>query len=222
MPFRSVQDGFGSDLRSRSPSDWVRPLVWNLYRWAMVLAGATVMVVPGAQAASLGMGAPVPATGPWRRSAGHYDGGASEPRFQRVARSGDLESDGGTRWLDLPGTAERRDPVDATCKTPEPSPEMLMDRKAVASEPPERRGREVANGTRATPDAPVAGPEPEGRFRVNGQKYTSPVGSRSEAGVAMSLGAHFSVQLNYARTAQVPMMGYSSDNGILARLRFGF
>jgi hypothetical protein len=38
----------------------------------------------------------------------------------------------------------------------------------------------------------------------------------------MSLGSHMSVQLNYARTAQVPMMGYANDNGILGRLRFGF
>jgi hypothetical protein len=38
----------------------------------------------------------------------------------------------------------------------------------------------------------------------------------------MSLGSHMSVQLNYARTAQAPMMGDANDNGVFGRLHFGF
>jgi hypothetical protein len=71
------------------------------------------------------------------------------------------------------------------------------------------------------PPAPDASAAPS-RLRLNGQKYASPVGRRTEAGLALSLDSHVSVQLNYARTAQVPMMPYANDNGILARLRFGF
>ena len=71
------------------------------------------------------------------------------------------------------------------------------------------------------PPAPAA-PLPPNRLRLNGQKYASPVGRRTEAGLVLSLDSHVSIQLNYARTAQVPMMPYANDNGILGRLRFGF
>lgn len=80
-----------------------------------------------------------------------------------------------------------------------------------------------------------AGPEPDrteasrqprpaktGDWRVGGEKYPSPTGARSEAGLGLSLGSHVTIQLNYARTASVPMMGYANDNGLLARLRVAF
>ena len=71
------------------------------------------------------------------------------------------------------------------------------------------------------PPAPTVPAAPR-RVRLIGQKYASHVGPRTEAGVAVALDSHVSLLLNYARTAQVPLMPYSSDNGILARLRFGF
>lgn len=200
----------------------------------MGMAAATVMVVPGARATSLRMGEPVPVADGWMRAAGHYDSGASEPTFQLVARCGagasdvhvlhsiHLVPDQGTLWLDLPGTADRLGPRDAACKTPELALEMVVDTQVVASAPLPRRVRRATSGRAETQQEAIADPAAKNRFRLSGQKYASPVGSRSEAGVAMSLGSHFSVQLNYARTAQVPMMGYSSDNGILARLRIGF
>jgi hypothetical protein len=59
-------------------------------------------------------------------------------------------------------------------------------------------------------------------LHLDKERFLSPTGARSEAGVGLSLGSHVSIQLNYARTASVPMMGYASDNGVLARLRVGF
>ncbi len=123
---------------------------------------------------------------------------------------------------DLAGTADRPGPADATCGTPEVSRETDGDEKAVASGAlPRREGgaTSLAAGALA-PGVPL--PEAQRRLRLNGQKYASPVGARTEAGLALSLGSHVSLQLNYARTAQVPMMGFDADNGILARLRFGF
>jgi hypothetical protein len=73
-----------------------------------------------------------------------------------------------------------------------------------------------------TGDAPQPSPARTGDWRVEGEKYPSPTGVRSEAGVGLSLGSHLTIQLNYARTASVPMMGYDSDNGLLARLRLAF
>jgi hypothetical protein len=71
-------------------------------------------------------------------------------------------------------------------------------------------------------DADRPSSEAKSGWRVGGEKYASPTGARSEAGVGLSLGSHLTFQLNYARTASVPMMRYPSDNGILARLRVGF
>src|SRR4029453_2170396 len=200
----------------------------------MAVAGAMVVVVAAdTQAVSLSMGAPVQVADGWMRATGHYDSGAAKPTFQVVARCGSASSDAqvlhdvrvvpeeGVLRVDLPGTPDRPGAADYVCEAPELSLEMIVDTMVVASAPlPRREGGSTSLA--ATTPKPAAVPEPESRFRLNGQKYTSPVGSRSEAGVAMSLGAHVSIQLNYARTAQVPMMGYSSDNGILARLRFGF
>jgi hypothetical protein len=68
----------------------------------------------------------------------------------------------------------------------------------------------------------VAAAVPPPRLQVNGQRYGSPVGRRTEAGLSWALDSHVSIQLNWARTAQVPLMPDATDNGILARLRFGF
>jgi len=200
----------------------------------VALAGATLMVVPGARAASLSMGAPEQVAAGWTRIAGYYESDAAEPTFQVVARCGPGSSDvhlpydvhvvpeKGALWLDLPGTPNRPGPADLACETPELSLEMIVDTKVVASAVlPRREGRSTGLSA-STPEQPRPLPEPERRLSLNGQKYASPVGARTEAGVALSLGSHVSIQLNYARTAQVPMMGYANDNGVLARLRFGF
>jgi hypothetical protein len=199
------------------------------------MAGAAVVVVPRAQAVSLSMGAPVPVAGGWMRAAGHYDSGASQPTFQVVARCGPGSSDvhvlysihvtpaEGTLWLDVPGTPDRLGPSDVACETPELSLEMIVDATVVASAAlPRREGGSTRLPAAVLDPAALPLPAPQRRVRLNGQKYASPVGARSEAGVALSLGSHVSIQLNYARTAQVPMMGYANDNGVLARLRFGF
>ena len=200
----------------------------------MAVAGAMVVVAADTQAVSLSMGAPVQVADGWMRATGHYDSGAAEPTFQVVARCGPASSDVqvlyGIHVVPAGGRALGRPAGHAgpsrggRCR--------LRDARAIARDDRRHEGRRerAAPATRGRLDEPgrrrgQAGspvPEPKRRFRLNGQKYTSPVGARSEAGVAMSLGSHVSIQLNYARTAQVPMMGYSSDNGILARLRFGF
>jgi hypothetical protein len=148
------------------------------------MAGAIVMVAPGAQAVLLGVDAPTQVATGWMR--------------------------------DLAGTPQCLGP------TPALSFEMAVDTQVVASAELPRREDDSAGLAAAAREPALPLPEPERRFRLNGQKYASPVGGRTEAGVAMSLGSHLSLQLNYARTAQVPMMGYANDNGILARLRFGF
>jgi hypothetical protein len=193
-----------------------------------------MMVVPGAHAASLSMGVPVQVSAGWMRVAGYYDSGSAVPAFQVVARCGvashdvnvlysiDVASEEGALWLDLPGTPNRLGPVDLACKTPELSLEMIVDEKVVASAALPRREEGSTSLPVAMPAQARPVPETSSRFHLNGQKYASPVGARTEAGVALSLGSHVSVQLNYARTAQVPMMGYANDNGILARLRVGF
>ena len=63
---------------------------------------------------------------------------------------------------------------------------------------------------------------PKTGLHLDKERFLSPTGARSEAGVGLSLGSHVMLQLNYARTTSVPMMGYASDNGVLARLRVGF
>ena len=41
-------------------------------------------------------------------------------------------------------------------------------------------------------------------------------------GRVISSDSHVSVQLNYERTAEPPMMSYDHDDGFLTRLRVGF
>ena len=76
-----------------------------------------------------------------------------------------------------------------------------------------RRGTAGADQARSTSTA---------GWHLGKEKFTSPIGARSEAGLGLSLGSHVMIQLNYARTASVPMMGYANDNGVLARFRIGF
>jgi hypothetical protein len=200
------------------------------------MAGAAAMLAPRAQAVSLSIDAPVPVARGWMRAAGRYESGGAEPRFQVVARCGPGSSAvrvlhgiqvapaEGALWLDLPGTADRLGPADVGCETPQLSLEMIVGSTVVASAVLPRResGSTAPPPTTAPPEGALPLPQPQRRFHLDGQKYASPVGGRTEAGVALSVGPHMSLQLNYARTAHVPMMANANDNGILARLRFGF
>ncbi len=193
------------------------------------------MVVPRADAASLSVEAPVPVAEGWTRAVGHYDSGGDEPMFQAVARCASnpgeahvlysivhLAPAAGILWLDLPGTPQRLVPADVPCDTAELSVEMVVGARVVARAVlPQHEAMVRLRPAALEPPAPDAPSQPN-RLRLNGQKYASPVGRRTEAGLALSLDSHVSIQLNYARTAQVPMMPYANDNGILARLRFGF
>jgi hypothetical protein len=194
-----------------------------------------VLVIARADAASLNVEAPVPVAEGWTRAVGHYDSGGDEPTFQAVARCpanpGEahvlysivhLAPAAGVLWLDLPGSPQRLVPDDVPCETAELTLEMLVATRVVASAVlPQHEAMAHVPPAALEPPAPQA-PTAPNRLRLNGQKYASPVGRRTEAGVALSLDSHVSIQLNYARTAQVPMMPYANDNGILARLRFGF
>lgn len=191
--------------------------------------------IPRADAASLSVEAPIPVAHGWTRAVGHYESGGGEPTFQAVARCpaapGEthvlysivhLAPAAGVLWLDLPGTPQRLVPTDVPCETPELSVEMIVATKVLASAVlPQQEAMTRVPPAALEPPAPEA-PAPPSRLRLNGLKYASPVGPRTEAGVALALDSHVSIQLNYARTAQVPMMSYANDNGILARFRVGF
>jgi hypothetical protein len=198
-------------------------------RFAVAVAGAVVVLATRAQAASVSVEAPVRVADGWTRAAGHYESEGASPSFRAVARCGadthvlysivHLSPAERVLWLDLPGTPERIVPAGVPCASPEVWLEMVVDAKVVAS-----AALPDADAVAAGPRAPaVSGAAPPaGRVRLNGQKYGSKVGGRTEAGLAVALDSHLSLQLNYARTAQVPLMPYATDNGILARLRFGF
>jgi len=64
--------------------------------------------------------------------------------------------------------------------------------------------------------------QPARSVSVAGQKYGAPLGARTEAGVEWKLDSHVSIQLNYERTAQAPMMPSDHDDGLLTRLRVKF
>ena len=194
------------------------------------MAGAVALVAPGVQAASVSVEAPVRVADGWTRAAGHYESEGAEPSFRAVARCGTdshvlysivhLSPAERVLWLDLPGTPERIVPADVPCASPEVWLEMVVGAKVVASAAvPDTDAVAAEPRTSAAPGAAPAAPR---RVRLNGQKYGSKVGGRTEAGLAVALDSHLSLQLNYARTAQVPLMPYATDNGILARLRFGF
>ena len=197
---------------------------------AIAAALAVALIAPRVQAASVSVEAPVRVGEGWTRAAGHYESEGAEPSFRAVARCGaethvlysivHLSPEERVLWLDLPGTPERLVPADLPCASPEVWLEMVIDAKVVASAAlPDPDA--VGTGPRAAA-APGGAPAAPSRVRLNGQKYGSKVGGRTEAGLAVALDSHLSLQLNYARTAQVPLMPYATDNGILARLRFGF
>jgi len=206
--------------------------VKSLRGFAVALAGAVALLAPRVEAASVSMGAPVWVAEGWTRAAGHYESEVATPTFQAVARCGSdahvlysivhLAPVEGVVWLDLPGTPDQLVPADVPCAMPELWLEMIVDAKVVASAALPHHDA-VSSVPRAALEPVVPQPpSPPKRVRLNGQKYLSAVGRRTEAGVALAVDSHLSIQLNYARTAQVPLMPYANDNGILARLRFGF
>ena len=198
-------------------------------RLAAAVAAAVVLFAPRVHAASVSVEAPVRVAEGWTRAAGHYESDGADPSFRAVARCGadthvlysivHLSPGERVLWLDLPGTPERLVPADVACASPEVWLEMVVDAKVVASAALPDPDTVGAGSRAAAPGGATTAPS---RVRLNGQKYGSKVGGRTEAGVAVALDKHLSLQLNYARTAQVPLMPYATDNGILARLRFGF
>jgi hypothetical protein len=199
------------------------------------LAGAVVLIAPRVEAASVSVDAPVQIAEGWTRATGHYESDAVAPVFEAVARCGSdpsaahvlysvvhLAPAEGVLWLDLPGTPDRLVPADLPCAMPEVWLEMVVDAKVVASAAlPHHEATTSVPQAALEPIVPPP-PAPPRRLRLNGQKFASPIGKRTEAGVALAVDSHLSIQLNYARTAQLPMMPYANDNAILARLRFGF
>jgi hypothetical protein len=190
------------------------------------------LLAPRVEAAFVSVEAPVRVNEGWTRAAGHYECDAPAPTFRAVARCGSetyelysivhLAPEEGVLWLDLPGIPERLAPADVPCAEADLRLEMIVDAKVVASAALPRHADSTSVPRAAfAPAAPPPPPAPS-RVHLNGQKYSSPVGRRTEAGVVVALDSHLSLQLNYARTAQVPLMSYANDNGILARLRFGF
>lgn len=119
-------------------------------------------------------------------------------------------------------TLLRHAPAEVTCKKREPAFDVPVDVELVGDTSHAGRNGETTGLTGRSPGAAPVAAKSQGRFRLDGQKYASPAGARTEAGVGLSLGSHVSLQLNYARTASVPMMAYPNDNGVLARLRIGF
>jgi hypothetical protein len=204
-------------------------------RLAVVLAAALAGVVPPVEAAWLTAGEPVQVTAGWTRIAGRYGSEGAEPAFRAIARCGGGEAgvqvlDGrvylapaeGALWVDLPGTPDRLVPRGGPCESPVVSIEMLVDATVVTSVPVSRR-EVTASGLSPVLLAPrPAPPVPARRLSLKGQKYGAPFSKRTEAGVELSLDSHVSIQLNYERTAQAPMMPFDHDDGILTRLRVGF
>jgi len=186
------------------------------------LAAALVVGAPRVDAASwLALDAPAPVAPGWLRAAGRYASDAAAPAFRALARCGTapadvhvvdavthLAPDDGLLWLDVPAALP--------CAAPELSLEMVVGTEVVARAVVSRHALAAARESAPSPA------EPARRLRVSGQRYASRVGPRTEAGLAWALDSHLSIQLSYARTAQVPLMPSASDDGILARLRFGF
>ena len=191
-----------------------------------------VLVAPSVEAASVSVEAPVRVADGWTRAAGHYTSEAAAPTFRAVARCGSethvlysivhLAPTEGVLWLDLPGTPEGLVPAEVPCAMPELWLEMVVDAKVVASAALPQHDARASVPRAALEPVVLPPPSPPSRLRLDGQKYGSAVGRRTEAGVIWSLDSHVSLQVNYARTAQVPMMSYANDNGILARFRVGF
>ncbi len=200
-----------------------------------MVASALAIFPQNAGAAWLTLAPPVEVPGGWTRIVGRYADAGPAPRFRATARCGHGDADvhvldrvvyarseDGALWLDLRGTPDRLEPLDTPCDAPELRMEMLVDGKVVASAPVARRevpGRGLSAAVLAPPQEPA---RPTGRFRIGGQKYGAPSGKRTEAGVSWFLDSRVSIQLNYQRTSQPPMMTFDHDDGILTRLRVGF
>jgi hypothetical protein len=202
--------------------------------FAMMAALAAVPV--SARAASLRVGTPALVAPGWTRIAGHYaglDGITAEPVFRAIARCRDHTADArildgvvqhvdagdGAVWLDVPGTPDRLAPSTPACAAPELAVEMLVGPDVVASAP-------VATNETATTFVPVEPPpvaRAQRKVALKGGKYgAGGADKRTEAGVEWALDSRVSLQLNYERTSQSPMMPFDHDNGILTRVRIGF
>ena len=205
----------------------------SLSRLAVALAGVVTVLVPRADATSLSMSSPEQVAAGWIRIAGHYEGVTGDPSFRAVARCGAEPSAAQVLagrvyislaehavWIDLPGTPEQLAPGDTTCADPALSVEMLTDATVVASAPVAPRYVASNEPEPAVVETPVVKATP--RFRLQGEKYAGPFGKRTETGVEWSLDSRVSLQLNYERTAQAPMMPFDHDDGILTRFCIGF
>jgi hypothetical protein len=189
-----------------------------------------------ARAASLRVGTPALVAPGWTRIAGHFaglDGVSAEPVFRAIARCRDhaaealvldgvvqhVDAGDGAVWLDVPGTPDRLAPATAACAAPELAVEMLVGSDVVASAP-------VTTNETAAAFVPIE-PPPVARAQrkvlLKGDKYgAGGADKRTEAGVEWALDSRVSLQLNYERTSQSPMMPFDHDNGILTRVRIGF
>jgi len=198
---------------------------------AVVLTGAIAMFVPRAEAISLGIGAAEQVAAGWTRITGRYESAGAEPEFRAIARCGNGKADAqvlagivhlaptaGTLWVDLPGTPDRLIPGNTPCEAPRVSVEMLINGKVVETAP-------IARHTAATNflAAPPPALRPARSFSLKEQKYSdAPFASRTEAGVQWTLDPRVSIELDYERTTQPPLMPFDHDNGFLTRLRVGF
>ena len=100
------------------------------------------------------------------------------------------------------------------------------ERRAADAPAPAPQPQQVAAGNSAAAflaSPPTLAP-PARRLSLSGQKYGTPFtfSRRSEAGVTWALDSRLSIQLNYERTSQAPMMPFDHDDGIMTRLRVGF
>ena len=98
---------------------------------------------------------------------------------------------------------------------------MLVDGVIVANAPIVRREAVARNGADLL-SVPAPPARPGRRFRLKGEKFAAPLSKRTEAGVEWLLDSRVSIQLNYERTAQAPMMPFDHDDGFLTRLRIAF
>src|SRR5262245_13833151 len=214
----------------------MRGPVFNTRSAVLAFVAALAAVPASARAASLRVGTPALVAPGWTRIAGHYaglDGISVEPVFRAIARCGDRAADtrvldgvvqhvdraDGAVWLDVPGTPDRLAGTTAACTTPELAVEMLVGPDVVASAPV------TANETGA-PFVPVEPPPvapSQRKLVLKGDKYgAGGADKRTEAGLEWALDSRVSLQLNYERTSQSPMMPFDHDNGILTRVRIGF
>ena len=205
----------------------------NAFRLGVLLAGAVVGFGARTDAAWLTIAPPVEVASGWTRITGRYASLGAEPEFRATARcaGGDervldcpvhSRREDGTVWIDLPGTPGRLEAPGSQCAVPQLSIEMLVGSTVVASAPIARR----EGAASALNPAALAPPPPPvrtaSRLHVGGQKFGAPSGKRTEAGVSWALDSHVSLQLNYQRTSEPPMMALDHEDGILTRLRVGF